>query len=216
MGERQCWELLTESSEVSVLQVLHCCFQTTLCCPLVTKPPTVREAQDVWLFPSLFLSITHHHLIADNFDKWLRDFFLPSCCGIFSRNTWYSLDYFFMVNGKESLVTFTALITSSWVFSSLVFLPWMIFHFCSNTTTDCIDSEILNCRSLLSAYQVPYFNFANSFLPFSSTLHRATLFKVTQGDHLSFISAEVWSFLLEPFCFFVTGNTSFSCFLAVS
>lgn len=120
---------------------------------------------------------------ADNLDKWLRDFFLPSHCGIFSRNIWESLDYFSMVNGKESLVTFTTLMTSSttWAFSSVVFSPGMIFHFCSNITTNCIVSEILNCRSLLSAYKVPYFNFTNSFLLLSSTLHRSTLFKVTQG-----------------------------------
>lgn len=71
--------------------------------------------------------------------------------------------------------------STTWAFSSLLFSPRMILHFCSNTTTNCIASEILNCRSLLSAYKVPYFNFTNSFLLLSSTLHGSTLFKVTQG-----------------------------------
>lgn len=71
--------------------------------------------------------------------------------------------------------------STTWAFSSFVFSPRMIFHFYANTTTNCIASEILNCRSLLSACKVPYFNFANAFLLPSSTLHRPILFKVTQS-----------------------------------
>lgn len=51
---------LTERSKVTVLQVFHCCFQTTTL-PFSCNQPSDSEAPAVWLYASLWcLSVTHH------------------------------------------------------------------------------------------------------------------------------------------------------------